>query len=138
MKKFIFFVFILFFTPLESALSQSKVGDPVFTCETEADARSCNSNCKSLEGVTTEVKVNSSNHTVIRNDYRNSNLMNSIALNGECKVIDSKNWVCIDPSLNNNPNPKLMGKYVESMTNGKYFYQLEVYSTAFKSFTCMK
>ena len=131
-------LFLFLFIPFETVWGQSAVGLPIYRCDNRVDARSCNSGCRLVDNFTIEFKVNSSNNVVIKNEYRKNILIISRPLSGDCKVVDSKNWVCTDPKFIESLDPKWKPEYVEAMTNGKYFQLLEIGGPGLKVFNCTR
>ncbi len=112
--NFIIVFICLFFSSNAISSSDRKLNG--YNCPTHSDSKSCSINCKKNKELNLyfEFKVNVKNSVIISNMYDGKELFHSVALEN-CKVVDVKNWICVD---NIPPSPI----QTHLMTNGIYSF----------------
>lgn len=112
--NFIIVFICLFFS--SNAISSNDMKLKGYHCPTAADAKSCSVNCKKNKELDLyfEFKVNVRNSVIISNMYDGKELFDSVALEN-CRVVDSKNWICVD-NISSSPIQTHL------MTNGIYSF----------------
>ena len=111
----------------EDFAAAARLGKPLAICKKKSDAQACNASCRSLAPMSLNISVDPSDSHIIKHVYRSDTQIQDIDLR-RCTVTDVDNWTCSNSA--ETPN------YVESMTNGKYFYMMEIEQGSF--YMCTK
>ena len=110
-------ILFLFLILSADALSWGNNKLSLYECPTITDSMSCSSKCTKRRNDKFEFKVNVNNSIVIRNVYSDGNLFRTDPIEN-CKVVDEKNWVCLDVSKSDFYSKSFT--QTDSMMNGVY------------------
>jgi mannose/fructose/N-acetylgalactosamine-specific phosphotransferase system component IIC len=111
----------------EDFAAAAKLGKPLVICKTKDEAQQCSATCKPLAPLALSVDVDLKEATVAKRIFKGENQIQDTNLR-RCKVTDQDNWSCSNLDKDEN--------YLESMSDGKYFYMMEIDQSSF--YMCSK